>query len=144
MTTQPDPNTWSGAVQRELDGLQRNIESRFTDFSNRLDRLLTLTTYEADKRSSDIRFDNLNEKVEDAEHDIESLKTELRASFDSLRADILAERARYERALEDESNERKTEHKGYIKARQEQFRWLVSMVMIPIAVAIVTLFTSSK
>lgn len=143
MTTQPE-NTWSGAVQRELDGLQRNVDTRFTDFSNRLDKLLTLTEYSADKRASDIRFDNLNEKVDDSEQDIEDLKRDLRTSVESLRRDILLERERYEAAIEHETQARQDEYKSFIKARQEQFRWLVSMVMIPLALAIVDLLTTKK
>src|SRR5690242_3596749 len=141
MTTQPE-STWSGAVQRELDGLHRNVETRFTDFSSRLDKLLTLTEYYADKRSSDIRFDNLNEKVDDSENDIADLKRELRDSFESLRRDILAERQRYETAIDHETETRQTEYKSFIKARQEQFRWLVSMVMISLAIVIVDLLTT--
>jgi small-conductance mechanosensitive channel len=135
---------WSGAVQRELDGLQRNVETRFTDFSNRLDKLLTLTEYSEYKHTNDVRFDNLNEKVEDSEQDIEEIKRELRDSLESLRRDILAERERYEQAIGRESTERKTQHTGYIKARQEQFRWLMSMVMIPIAIAVVDLLATKK
>lgn len=137
--TQPETQTWSGAVQRELDGLQRNVETRFTDFSSRLDKLLTLTEYYADKRSSDIQFSNLNEKVEDSEQDIDDLKRELRDSFDSLKRDIQAERERYEQSIGRETTARQTQHTGYLKARQEQFRWLMSMVMIPIAIALVDL-----
>lgn len=139
MTTQPETPQWSGAVQRELDGLQRNVESRFTDFSSRLDHLLTKLEYDADKRSTDIRFNNLNEKVQDSEDDIDALKTEVRESFESLRRDILTERARYEAAISNETRTRQNEHTGYIQARQEQFRWLVSLVMIPIGIAIVDL-----
>ena len=143
MTTQPE-NTWSGAVQRELDGLHRNVETRFTEFSSRLDKLLTLTEYYADKRSSDIRFENLTEKVDDSENDIADLKRELRDSFESLRRDILAERQRYEGAIDHETETRQNEYKGFIKARQEQFRWLVSMVMIPLVIAVVDLLTFKK
>lgn len=142
--THDDSPTWSGAVQRELDGLQRNVETRFTEFSSRLDKYLTLTEYQADKRSADIRFDNLNEKVDDSENDIESLRHELRDSFESLRREILAERQRYETAISNEATTRQTQHTGYIKARQEQFRWLMSMVMIPIAIAIVDLLATKK
>ena len=142
--TQPETQTWSGAVQRELDGLQRNVETRFTDFSSRLDKLLTLTEYYADKRSSDIRFENLNEKVDDSEHDIEDIKRELRESFESLRRDLQIERERYEQSIGRETIERRTQHTGYLKARQEQFRWLMSMVMIPIAIALVDLLVRRK
>lgn len=142
--TQPETSTWSGAVQRELDGLQRNVETRFTDFSSRLDKLLTLTEYYADKRSSDIRFENLNEKVHDSEDDIEALKREIRDSFESLRRDIINERERYESALGRETQTRQTQHTSYIKARQDQFRWLMSMVMIPLAIALVDLIATKK
>lgn len=143
MTTPPE-NTWSGAVQRELDSVHRNVDSRFTDFSNRLDRLLTLTEYYADKRSSDIRFDNINEKIEDSEHDIEVLQRELRESFESLRRDLISERERYESAIGHETTTRQEEYKNFIKARQEQFRWLVSMIMIPLAIALVDLLATKK
>lgn len=135
---------WSGAVQRELDGLQRNVETRFMDFSNRLDKLLTLIEYYADRRSSDIRFENLNAKLEDSEHDISELRRDIREAFESLRRDITAERTRYERAIGNETNERKTQHTSYLKARQDQFRWLVSLVMIPLAIALVDLLVTKK
>lgn len=125
MTTQPE---WSGAVQRELDGLQRSVDQRFTDFSNRLDKLLTLTEYYADKRGLDLRFTNINEKLEDSENDLRLLATEVRQSLADLRNAI--------------SNEGKERDKAFTKVadeRKSQFRWLVSMVMIPIAVAIVDL-----
>lgn len=125
MTTQPE---WSGAVQRELDGLQRSVDQRFADFSNRLDKLLTLTEYYADKRGLDLRFTNINEKLEDSENDLRLLATEVRQSLADLRNAI--------------SNEGKERDKAFTKVadeRKSQFRWLVSMVMIPIAVAIVDL-----
>lgn len=50
----------------------------------------------------------------------------------------------YEAAIGRESETRQTQHTSYIKARQEQFRWLMSMVMIPIAIAIVDLLVVKK
>jgi hypothetical protein len=125
MTTQPE---WSGAVQRELDGLQRSVDQRFTDFSNRLDKLLTLTEYYADKRGLDLRFTNINEKLEDSENDLRQLATEVRQSLADLRT-----------AISNEGKERDKSFTKLIDERKSQFRWLVSMVMIPIAVAIVDL-----
>lgn len=144
MPTQPNAPNWSEAVQRELDSLQRNVDTRFVDFSSRLDRLLTLTEYYADKRSSDIRFENINEKIEDTENDITALRLDLRNSFESLRRDLMKERNRYETSLNKETTERKKEHSDYLKSRQSQFRWLISMVMIPITIAIVDLIVSKK
>ena len=120
MTTQPE--NWSGAVQRELDGLQRTVDSRFVEFSLRLDKLLTLTEYHADQRATDIRLTNVNEKVQESERDIESVKKEVRDAFKALRDEITAERARFEQALNKEK-----------EAQQSRFRWLVSMVLIPVA-----------
>lgn len=142
--TQPETPTWSGAVQRELDGLQRNVETRLTDFSSRLDRLLTLTEYDADKRSLELRFSTVNDKLDDGETDLHELKTELRDSFQSLRRDIAVERERYDAAINREKEARETQHKAYIQSRQDQFRWLLSMVMIPIAIALVQLIASKK
>lgn len=135
---------WSVAVQRELDSLQRSVDSRFADFSSRLDKLLSQIEYSADKRSLDIRFTNINEKIDDTETDVDKLKDEIRNSVNALRTDLLAERARYERAIAKEADDRKKSLEDYLKARQSQFRWLVSMVMIPITIAIVTLWTSKN
>lgn len=131
--TQPDVQAWSGAVQRELDGLQRNTDTRFADLSARLDKLLTLTQYEADKRSFDIRFDNLTERSHDAERDLESVKNEIKEALNLLRKEIIAERTA-----------RETQHKDFLADKKSQFRWLVSMVMIPIGIAVVTLIMSKK
>lgn len=144
LMTQPEIPTWSGAVQRELDSLQRNVETRLTDFSARLDRLLTLTEYDADKRSLELRFSTVNDKIDDGETDLHELKTELRDSFQTLRRDIAVERERYESAINREKEARETQHKAYIQSRQDQFRWLLSMVMIPIAIALVQLIASKK
>jgi len=128
MTIQPDSPAWSGAVQRELDGVQRS----FAEFTSRLDKLLTLTEYHADMRAVEIRLSNTLEKVQDTEKDFETLKRELRESYNSLRTEIA-----------EEVRNRQSDHKEYVKARQSQFRWLISMVMIPIAIALVQLLMTS-
>jgi hypothetical protein len=120
MTT-PENQMWSGAVQRELDGLQRTVDSRFVDFSLRLDKLLTLTEYHADQRAIDIRLENITERVHESDHDIDLVKTEVRTSFQALQKEILAERQRFEDALRKQQ-----------EAQQSRFRWLVSMVLIPV------------
>lgn len=139
MTTQTDGTAWSGAVQRELDALQRSVDSRFVDFGTRLDKLLTLTEYHADIRGTDIRNQNIADKLRESEQDLESFKRDVRQSFDTLHADILAERARWEAALNRETEERKSQYREFIQARKDQFRWFVSLVMIPIGIAIVDL-----
>lgn len=129
MTTQPENTSWSGAVQRELDSVQRSVDSRFADLTNRLEKLLTLTEYNSDKRLSELQFRNLQEKIDDVE-----------SAIVELRREVIAERTRYENALAEEVRNRQTEHNTYIQQRQQYFRWTVSMVMIPIAIALVQLF----
>lgn len=143
MTTPAAPD-WSGAVQRELDGMQRNVDSRLVEFSTRLDKLLTLTEYHADQRAITIQLANASEKTQDNEKDIESLKRELRDSYELLRREMAAERSHFETALNEEIKNRQNDLKEFIKTRQAQFRWLISMVMIPLAIAIVELLTAKK
>lgn len=133
MTTQTNTPGWSAVVQRELDSLQRSVDTRFVDFSSRLNGLLPTNEFLADKRSSHIRFDNIKEKINDCVTDLDNLKRE-----------ILGEIEKLETAIAKEASDRKKEHKDYIKARQSQFRWLVSMVMIPLTIAIVDLLMSKK
>jgi hypothetical protein len=137
MTTQPEGQAWSGAVQRELDGLQRSVDTRFTDFSNRLDKLLTLTEYHADRRVDDLKFTNLSDKIHDNETDLHTVHTELRESLTALRHEVLT-------ALASETAERNRSIKEYIDAKKSQFRWLVSMVMIPLGIALVELLIPKK
>lgn len=132
MTTQPETQ-WSGAVHRELDGLTRTVDSRLAEFNRSLDKLLTLTEYHADQRATEIRFGNTNEKIHEAGQDIETIKRELRDSFNALQREILAERERFEGMFKEEKNEQKS-----------RFRWLVSMVMIPLAIAVVDLIVRKK
>ena len=143
MTTQPD-TAWSGAVQRELDALQRSTDVRFVEFAARLDKLLTLTEYQADNRGSEIRLSTLNEKTRDNEQDLDQAKRELRESVESLRREILAERARSEAALEREIEDRKEQHSTYLAEKKEQFRWFISLVMIPIGIALVDLLVNKR
>lgn len=136
MTTQPEPN-WSGAVQRELDGLQRSVDARFTDVISRLDKLLTLTEYHADKRVIEIQLNGLNEKIDDNETDIARVHNEFKEALNALRHELIA-------ALGNETEERKKSFKEFVDAKKAQFRWLVSMVMIPLGIAIADLLILHK
>jgi hypothetical protein len=136
MTTQSE-NNWSGAVQRELDGLQRSVDARFADIYTRLDKLLTLTEYRADKRVTEIQMQGINEKIDDNETDIARVHNELREALTALRHELTA-------ALASETDDRKKTFKEFLDAKKAQFRWLVSMVMIPLGIAIVDLVMKHK
>jgi hypothetical protein len=120
MSMQPDQSAalgerWSWAVQRELDSFQRASDIRLTEFANRLDKVVSLVEYAADKRSSDLQLANI------AAHIVEIKKD-----------------------LDDEITERKRQHEEYVKARQAQIRWYISMILIPIVLGVVQLLMSSK
>lgn len=144
MTTPDNSNAWSGAVQRELDGLQRSVDTRFSEFTTRLDKLLTLTEYYADKRSLDLRFENVSEKLEDSENDIQRLTGDVRQSLADLRVELQTQYSRLEKAIADEKKDRVAAIKEFVEARKSQFRWLVSMVMVPIGIALVQLLAPKK
>jgi hypothetical protein len=136
MTTQPETN-WSGSVQRELDGLQRSVDNRFTDVLTRLDKLVTLTEYQADKRVTDIQLQGINDKIDDNETDLATFHHELKEALNTLRHEVMA-------AIAAERDDRSKSIKEYIDAKKSQFRWLVSMVMIPLGIALVDLLIHKK
>lgn len=120
MTIQPDQNTpqnerWSWAVQRELDGFQRTFDSKFAELATRIDRVVSNVEYVADKRSADIQLANVLKEIADLKKD-----------------------------LDDEVDERKKTQAEAVEARQSQFRWFVSMILIPIVLVVVQLLMSSK
>lgn len=120
MTMQPDQNTpqnerWSWAVQRELDGFQRTFESKFVELATRIDKVVSNAEYVADKRSIDIQLANLLKDIADLKKD-----------------------------LDDEIDERKQAMAEAQEARQSQFRWFVSMILVPIVLVVVQLLMSSK
>lgn len=120
MTLQPDLNSpdkgnWSWAVQRELDGFQRTTDNRILEMANRIDKAVSGIEYTADKRFFDSQISNLQSHIDDLK-----------------------------RALEEETAERKKEHEEYVKTRQTQFRWFVSMIIIPIVLGVVQLLMSKK
>jgi hypothetical protein len=115
---QPDQTTserWSWAVQRELDGFQRTVDNKFAELANRVDKSVSTVEYVADKRAVDIQRDNILQHIADIKKD-----------------------------LEDEIRERKHAHEEYVKSRQSQFRWFVSMIIIPVVLGVVQLVMSSK
>lgn len=120
MTMQPDQNTfqserWSWAVQRELDGFQRIMDNKFAEVTSRIDKGVSNVEYVADKRSSDIQLANVLQQIAELKKD-----------------------------LDDEIDERKKTMAEAQAARQSQFRWFVSMILVPIVLVVVQLLMSSK
>lgn len=149
MTMQPDQflsqsERWSWAVQRELDGFQRTLDSRLSELANRIDRAVGNNEYVADKRSSDIQLSNVLHQISDVSKDLEALRTHCDTELRGIRSFYDSEVLRLERIIAEESKERKEDHKEYVRSKQSQMRWFVSMVLIPTVLVIVQLLMSHK
>lgn len=143
--TQPDPNapsngTWSWAVQRELDGLQRSIDQRLIELSGRVDKSVSSTEYTADKRGSDLERQGLREKIADVDKDLEAFKADIRRTLDGSRIDNLTEHARLEKLITDEVARRLAQREEDERARRSNLRWIIGIVIIPVIMIIVTIF----
>lgn len=142
--TQPDPNapsngTWSWAVQRELDGLQRSTDQRLSDLSGRIDKSVSSLEYIADKRGSDLERQGLREKIVDVEKDLEAFKVDTRRDHEGSRRDNVVEHARLEKLITDESSKRIKQREEDAKARRSNLRWVIGIVIIPVIMIIVTI-----
>lgn len=145
MTTQPDPtNNWSRAVQIELDGLKQGVENRLNDLASRVSSFVSNAEYNADKRSTEIQVTNLKDKIHDVETDATTLKSDVIKLIDELKLDNAAAHIRLEQAIQAEVLARQQERKDEIAARQNQFRWLLSAVLIPIVLAVMDLMLNKK
>lgn len=144
MTLQPDPTTWSRAVQIELDGLKQGIENRLNDLASRVSSFVSNAEYNADKRSMDLQVLNIKDRIHDAETDAVVLKTDVIKLIDELKVDNATAHTRLEQAIHTEVLARQQERKDEIAARQNQFRWLLSAVLIPIVLAVMDLMLNKK
>jgi hypothetical protein len=117
MTTQPDPYVPGGswASKAEVDSLRRDLEHHFDGMTARVDKSVSAVEYTADKRFLDLQFVNINGKV------------------DGLN-----------KALQKETDDRIADQKEDVKARQYQFRWIVSAILIPIVLAAMDLMLHKK
>jgi hypothetical protein len=145
--TQPDPNapssgSWSWAVQRELDGLQRSIDQRLSDMTNQITKLVSITEYLADKRGLDLELRGLREKIVDVEKDLETFKADVRRALDEFRRDNSLDHARLERAIAEEVSARHTERITESNSRRSTLRWVIGIVIIPVVMIVVTIWTS--
>lgn len=148
MTTQPDPNAsnnaWSWAVQRELDDLKRGIEQRLDSMATRVGSSVSNVEYAADNRTLNLQLSTLKDKLRDVESDVQIVKSDMVKSVDELKRDNATEHASLRQAIQNEVADRQKQAKEDISARQSQFRWMISAVLIPIVLAVMDLMLNKK
>jgi len=92
-----------------------SVKHLLDDVTTRVDKSVSGAEYASDKRFTDLQFDNLKGKL-----------------------DVL------DTALKKETTDRIEDKKEDIKARQYQFRWIVSAILIPIVLAAMDLMLHKK
>lgn len=147
MTTQPNPDAsgaWSWAVQRELDSLKQETNTRLADMATRASSAVTNVEYIADKRFVELQLNNLKDSINDVEKDITTLKTDMTKVVDEQKRDNTIEHQRLDKAIQDEAVARVQQQKEDAKARQSQFRWIISAVLVPVVLAVMELLLNKK
>lgn len=147
MTTQPDPNAsgaWSWAVQRELDSLKNETNTRLADMVTRANNSVTNVEYIADKRATDLQLNNLKDSIHDVEKDVTVLKTDMIKVVDEQKRDNALEHQRLDKAIQDETAARVQQQKEDASARQSQFRWIISAILVPVVLAVMDLLLNKK
>lgn len=148
MTTQPDPNAssnaWSWTVQRELDDLKRGTNQRLENMATRVGSSVSNVEYVADKRTSDLQILTIKDKMDDIESDISTVKADMVKSHDELKRDNAAEHSSLRQAIQAETLAREKQTEKDVTARQSQFRWMISAVLVPIVLAIMDLMLNKK
>lgn len=125
------------SVQKELDGLQKQVDSRFSSILAKLDKLVTLTEHDAEKRINDLRFNGIQEDVSDLKKDINHLDSTMAAHFTTLQNAIQTETtARSNAFSEAATNETKRKAEELSNRRQKVF--LILGLVIPSVIALVT------
>lgn len=144
--TGPASGTWAWAIQREIDNLQKTIESRYAELSSRIDRVVSSTEYNADKRALDNQHTAVLDKISSLDKDVELFKRDFHDRLEVLRKDHDADIDKVGLLLDTEKKTREADRKedrqaldDTTNAQVEKKRWLIAAVMIPIAIAMVPL-----
>lgn len=144
--TGPASGTWAWAIQREIDNLQKTMETRYSELSARIERVVSGTEYNADKRALDQQHTALLDKIGNIDKDVEIFKREFHDRLELLRKEHDADLDKVGLLLDTEKKTREADRKedqqaleATASAQIEKKRWLVAAVMIPIAIALIPL-----
>ncbi|WPH58298.1 hypothetical protein SEA_LUCKYSOCKE_62 [Streptomyces phage LuckySocke] len=144
--TGPASGTWAWAIQREIDNLQKTMESRYSELSQRIDRVVSGTEYNADKRAQEQQHTALLDRIGSIDKDVEIFKRDFSDRLEVLRKDHDADIDKVGLLLDTEKKTREADRKedrqaieDTANAQIEKKRWLIAAVMIPIAIALIPL-----
>lgn len=142
--TGPASGTWAWAIQREIDNLQKTVDSRYAELSSRIDRVVSGTEYNADKRALDQQHTAVLDKISNLDKDVEIFKREFQDRLEVLRKEHDADLDKVGLLLDTEKKTREADRKedrealeATANAQIEKKRWLVAAIMVPIAIALI-------
>jgi hypothetical protein len=139
----PASGTWAWAIQREIDTLQKTMETRYAELSVRIDRVVSSTEYNADKRATEQQHSVLVERVSNVDKEVELFKRDFNERIEQLRKEHDADIDKVGLLLDTEKktreSDRKEDHKSMeeaANAQVEKKRWLIAAIMVPTAIAL--------
>ncbi len=145
-TSGPASGTWAWAIQREIDNLQKTMEARYSELSQRIDRVVSSTEYNADKRAQEQQHTAVLDKISGLDKDVEIFKRDFSDRLEVLRKDHDADIDKVGLLLDTEKKTREADRKEDQQALEmtanaqiEKKRWLIAAIMVPIAIAMVPL-----
>lgn len=151
----PAAGTWAWSLQREMDTLHRLIETRYAELSTRIDKVVSSTEYNADKRTSEQQHMGLVERVADVDKEVELFKRDTIDRLDTIRKEHDVDIDKVGLLLNTEKSTREAEriedlkklalaHEAANDARVEKKRWLLASVVIPVLIMVLPLIWALK
>lgn len=146
METGPASGTWAWAIQREIDNLQKTLETRYAELSTRIDKVVSATEYNADKRAQEQQHRTVLDRISLLDKDVEIFHREFNDRLEILRKEHDADIDKVGLLLDTERNTREADRREDQRALEdasakqvEKKRWLIAAVIIPTSVALIPL-----
>ena len=151
----PAAGTWAWSLQREMDTLHRLIETRYSELSTRIDKVVSSTEYSADKRTAEQQHMSLVERLGDMDKEVELFKRDTSERLETIRKEHDVDIDKVGLLLNTEKSTREAErledlkkvaaaHESADSARVEKKRWLTASVVIPVLVMLIPLIWALK
>jgi len=122
------------------------MESRYAELSSRIDRVVSSTEYNADKRALDNQHTAVLDKISGLDKDVELFKRDFNDRLEVLRKEHDADIDKVGLLLDTEKKTREADRKedqqaleATANAQIEKKRWLIAAILIPVAIAMLPL-----
>ncbi len=146
METGPASGTWAWAIQREIDNLQKTLETRYAELSTRIDKVVSATEYNADKRAQEQQHRTVIDRISSLDKDVEIFRHEFSDRLELLRKEHDTDIDKVGLLLDTERNTREADRREDQKALEdaatkqvEKKRWLIAAVIVPTSIALIPL-----